>query len=265
MKVPSPSSVLLASLVGIGACGGRIDPSTNGSSSSGPQNGASTAVPSGSGAVTTTPTTGSCRPTPTIRTGFETGLDPSWPVLGPDYIEADTNSPITGARSLLVTLSSAFEHPYFTIPLPSVCRIKLTFTIRADRKLVETSSTTVARITAAPTAWFHVQVNPGGMMMLASEVHVGGGAGIGYPGSFGTLKPDTPTVVTVTVDYSAKSASAALAPVGSPMPKPTPGIFRVDERNPNIPGPITAVDIGAAPGFAGSSSGVYWLDDFVLE
>jgi hypothetical protein len=201
-------------------------------------------------------------PAPAVTADFETELDPSWPVTDPTGIRLDGALPITGARSLRIAYRQ--QESFVTIPMPSVCSVRIAFTFRADTMLLSTGTVTIARVTAGAGSQFHLQVGSGGLL-LAQELKTAGAVGLAVGMPVGSVAPDVASAVVLTVDLRTKTTSVAVAPVGEPLPSAAPGPMRVDEADPANPGPITAVDLGSARGIVSDGVGILLIDDLTID
>jgi hypothetical protein len=247
-------------LVGLVAiCGGCTSSSSHSSAS--PDAGAASSAPDAGADAAAAPTQVVC-PAPPVHADFEAPLDPSWPITDPSAFLLDSTAPISGKQSLRIAYRQLDS--FITIPMPSVCSVQISFTFRAAAQLLSTGPT-VFRVTAGPGSAFFLALDSHGLL-ISQTLETAGAASIGggMP-SGGPVAADTPTAVVATVDLRTKTTTLASAPVGKPLPTPVTSRMRVDPSNPSNPGPITAVDLGQAPGLAAEAVGYLWVDDLTIE
>lgn len=192
-----------------------------------------------------------------VRTGFEDGLDPSWPTTRPSAFSIDRNAPLAGGASLRITYASQTEG-YLTIAQPGACAVRMAFTLRTN---LPSEGLPLARITTGSSSWLSVNLGGCGLTMTPERMDNGvlhlGGNGLAWP-----LPRDTDVRVVLTVDTRTKTFAAVVAPVGEPFPTPRIVPF---ERRPTESVSI-AIDLGAVSGGYGSlGSGTVWLDDLVID
>lgn len=199
-------------------------------------------------------------PAPPVRNDFESGLDSTWKATDESAFRLDAERPLAGAQSLRIAYRQSAS--FITIPMPSVCAVRIAFALRADAMLLETGGVTLARITAGPGTWFHLLLN-GSNVSLAQEIRTTTAAGISYSAAPFKLAADTPTAVVVTVDLRTNTTSVVGAPLGQPLPAARPTPMRIDDAS--KPGPITSVELGAAPGVISEGVGLLWIDDLAIE
>jgi hypothetical protein len=98
-------------------------------------------------------------------------------------------------------------------------------------------------------------------LQMTELFEAGGASGGGGGFHLGPLRPDTPTDVVIVVDKATARYTATAAPAGTPLPVPLSQSFIRGQNGQDI----TAIDIGAPPGFATQALGVFWLDDLAIE
>ncbi len=197
-----------------------------------------------------------------MKADFEVGgLDPAWSVTGPSAFAIE---PLGGQKGLRVELASA--PAFITIPVfAPACRVTLSFKVFVSPQIIANDHVTMVRVSAGPKAWFYLLLNKG-ELSLAAELRTAQAASMGHLGPLGKLTPGILSHVALAVDFGKKQVGAALVADGLPMPALTMKAMRVDESDPHSnPGPINAIDLGSAPGFAASPSGKYWIDDLTIE
>ncbi len=146
-------------------------------------------------------------PAPPVRTGFETSFDPAWTVTDPSAFRFDPDRPLGGTQSLRIAYRQ--KQSYFTIPLPSVCAVRVAFSFRADARFLSTGGT-IARVSVESDLSFHLQLSGSGVMLVQVN------PGIGFPGGSGEILADTAMSVAVTVDVRTRMTSTSTKPTTAP-------------------------------------------------
>ncbi len=224
------------------------DPSLSCSAPSSPEAGTPAAVPD--------PGTGPACGARAVRTGFEDGIDPSWPNSDPASFQIDRAEPIAGGASLRIGYRQ--QNATLTIAQPDACGVRLAFTVRTH---LLASGITLARVVAGKGSWFHVRLD-GCALSIGEETLSDTAAGFGGAGARWAIPPDVAVRVVLTFDLRAKTITSVVAPVGQPFPAPQTSALRGD---PSGAGAIRAIELGSAPGVVSNGVGTVWMDDLVIE
>ena len=191
-----------------------------------------------------------------VQSGFEEGLDPSWPATDPSAFRIDRDEPLAGEASLRISYKQ--KDAYLTIEQPDACATRIAFTLRT-RLLA--SGITLARIVAGQGSWFHVRLD-GCALSVTEEVRSDTAAGLGPGGQTWPVPDDTPVRVVLTLDLRSNTLTTAVAPLGEPLPQPQTVGVRGD---PSGTGAIRAIELGSAPGIMSPGVGAVWIDDLVID